>query len=276
MNKRLLLCLPICLLLAPESLPLGAVADPPEVAPPKQEVRDTGTALPTNDKMVELAKSDPIAFLEACVLRYNREVKGYHLTFHKLERRQGKLQPQEVIEIHFREDPFSVRFDWKQGAGAAKRVLYVKGENNNKLLAKPSGIGSIVGVVERDIDGPDAKQSGRYPISEFGMKAGTMNTIGSMKAAREQNALHVEYLGEQKVKELDNRVCWVLKRSRYAKPEDDGVTEVTLFIDKETWLQTGSILKGAKDQLIAEYWFKDIQFNPEFGPAVFTRDGLKK
>ena len=57
-------------------------------------------------------------------------------------------------------------------------------------------------------------------------------------------------------------------------PEDEGITELTLFLDQETLLQTGSILRDAKGELIAEYWFSDLVLNPEFTVKQFRREGV--
>jgi outer membrane lipoprotein-sorting protein len=60
------------------------------------------------------------------------------------------------------------------------------------------------------------------------------------------------------------------------KPEEDGVTDLTIYIDKETWLQVGSVLKGDNDQYIAQYFFRDIKLNPEFTRETFAKEALTK
>jgi outer membrane lipoprotein-sorting protein len=67
----------------------------------------------------------------------------------------------------------------------------------------------------------------------------------------------------------------VIQRTKYARPEDDGVTELIIYVDTETLLQVGTVLKGADGQLIAEYYFRDIRLNPQFRPNQFTRAALK-
>ena len=93
-------------------------------APPTNETlerpADDGKPLPTSANDA-LAETDPTAFLEACIRRYDREVKGYHCTLHKQERLEGKLQPSEVIDVDFREKPFSVLMDWRKGRDWPKR-----------------------------------------------------------------------------------------------------------------------------------------------------------
>ena len=270
---RLLLCLPLCCLLAPAGLRNVAPADESAV----ESVDDDGGALPNEARMKRLAETDPVAFLETCVRRYDREVKGYRCVLHKQERLDGKLQPSEEIAVEFREKPFSVLLDWREGARLAKKLLYVKGENNGKMLVKPNGLLALAGVVERDPDGDDARKSSRYPITEFGIQIGSERTLASWKKAAKQNALHVEYLGEVKVKEAGDRVCWKLKRAGYKEPEEsDGVTELTMYVDKETWLQVGSTLKNADGQLIGEYFFRDVKLNPEFKESTFTREALSR
>ena len=142
---------------------------------------------------------------------------------------------------------------------------------------KGTGLLALAGVVERDTDSPDAKQTSRYPITTAGLKIGMQRTLTSWRAAQKDNALHVELLGEFKVKEAGDRVCWKLRRTGYKAPEDgDGVTELTVYVDKETWIQVGSSVKNADGQLLGEYFFTDIELNPTFKPDTFTREGLAK
>jgi hypothetical protein len=229
-----------------------------------------------DQKMAQLAKDAPIAFLTECLARYDREVKGYRAVMQKQERIAGRLQPKEIIKVCFKEKPHSVLLVWIEGARRAERALYVDGENNGKMLARPNGLiaRKVAGdVVERDVDGSDARQSGRYPLNEYGIKKGTERTLAAWRAAHDQGALHVEFLGEQLVKEAGDRPCYKLRR-RYARPENDGVTELTLYVDKENLLQVGSVLKGTGGKLIGEYFFRDLELNPAFSDGQFERGAL--
>jgi len=207
----------------------------------------------------------PLLFLEMCLDRYKAEVKGYSTTFIKRERIEGKLQPPEKIEVHFREQPFSVSMNWQEGARLAQKVLYVAGENNGKLLARGRGlILASMGVFEKDVDSADAKKTGRYPIDQFGIYLGTKRSLESMRKARKEGTLHIEYQGIFRVPELGDRVCHKFVRTPYAPPEDDGVFEYTIYIDQENWLQIGSVLKDVEGNLIASYFFRDLKINPQF------------
>jgi hypothetical protein len=285
--RKLLLCLPLCLLLAPEQPPHGSAASDKTKfnADPGDRSGTVGLAagcwsvphffpLPDESAMEKLAKNDPLSFFRQCLRRYDREVFAYTCTLDKTERLDGKVQPTEEIKVSFREEPFTALLEWEKNARLAKRSLYVKGQNNDKLLALPNGrLLSLAGVVERDPEGASAKSSSRYPQTEFGIKIGTERTVASCVEAKKHDALHVQYVGQKKVPEIGDRVCYVFKRAPYDKPEEDGITEATYYVDKATWLQVGSVLKG-DDGLIGAYWFRDIKLNPDFKPDTFTRKGL--
>lgn len=269
--RRAILCLPLCFLCISDS----SSTEPPPAAT-FREVADSGNPLPTEADMENLAKTDPIAFFEKCIQRYDREVEGYTSTLLKQERIDGRLERSEIIDVWFQEKPFSVLMKWKEGARKAAAVLYVKGENRDQLLVKPAGIFSVAGIVTRDPNGSDAKKSGRYSLTEFGIKIAMQRTLASWKRADKAGTLKMEYLGVKRIKEAGNRPCWILKRPEYAKPEEDGITQLITYIDKENWLQVGSILKDEDGKLIGEYFFRDIKLNPDFPPATFTRDALKR
>jgi hypothetical protein len=222
-----------------------------------------------------LPVEDVVAFLEKCMQRYDQlAIQGYSVILHKQERIGGVLQPSEDIECYYREKPFSVFMHWLRGQHKAESALYVEGENGDKMLAKPAGVAGIfVKVVERDVDGEDARQSGRYTMKEFGLKAAVEKTYRDWKAAKDKGMLHVRYLGVRKVREAGSRLCYTLRRT-CSVPEEDGVTEVTIYIDKENWLQVGSVLKGEGGKLIGEYMFRDLRINPEFKPNQFKRSAL--
>lgn len=270
MIKRSLVCLPLCLLCASDSSSLAALP-----AASYRDVADSGNPLPSEAEMERLAEHDPIAFLNECIRRYDREVQGYTATLRKQERIGGQLQSSEVIGVTFREKPFGVLLRWKEGARRAAAVLYVRGENRDQLLVRPAGILSLAGIVARDPKGEDAKQSGRYPLTEFGIKIGIQRTIASWESAKKDNALHIEYLGIKKIQETGDRSCWVLKRTRNA-PTEEGVIQSTLYIDRENWLQVGTLLNGEEDRVIGEYFFRDIEINPKLPDDAFSRGALKR
>lgn len=279
---RLSLYLPVCLLGFPILIVLILAASQTGVQSAIQPVEYVAPAAapeepqPAPRTMEQLAREDPLAFLENCTRRYHQEVRTYTATLEKQEFVGGSLQPKELIQVKFREQPYSVFLLWLEGARKAERALYVEGEHNGKLLARPCGVlaRSLVGdVVERDVDGPEAQQSGRSTLNKFGLLKSTERALGAWKTAREAGILHVEYLGVRPVKELNDRPCYEL-HARYDQPIGDGVRDVVLFLDRETWLQLGSVSRGEEGKLIGSYFYRDLKLNPDFKKEEFERSAL--
>jgi Protein of unknown function (DUF1571) len=229
-----------------------------------------------------LAAERPVDFLAECLAKYHEAgVKGYTCTFSMHERVNGRMREPDQIECWFKEEPFSVMMHWKKGAGRAAASLYVLGENGNEMCIRPEGkiqkaaVALAGGYVRRPVNGPEAKDSSRYLITEFGVRCGTERTYKAWKALQDRGVtLQVKYLGVQNVEEAGGRACHVIQR-RCDPPEEEGLTEITIYVDAETWFQVGSVLKQ-NDELIGSYWFTDIKLNPDFDDNQFKPETLKK
>jgi hypothetical protein len=279
--RPLLICLISGYLLS--AAPSGPSRDtrPPER--PVPVITDRGQPLPDAEQMARLAREQPVEFITECLIRYRRGVRCYTLTFFKEERINHMPQQAEVMEVAFREQPFGVFLKWDKGARKADRALYVAGENDDKMLVRPTPFWSLMarakyemkdGLAVVDPDSEDARGSGRFTIKEFGMYNGLARLLVDWEAAQKKGALHVEYLGEQVVKGVGDRTCHVLRRSQFLRPERDGVTEQTVYIDKETWLQVGSVARGPEG-LIGAYFYRNIVINPDLPADQFTPAGLE-
>jgi hypothetical protein len=247
----------------------SAVAHDP---PPESPVLDTNAKLPSSDQVESLLKSDPVAFLRDSLIRYRKEVRGYVCTLQKQERIKDKLGPVELIGAAFREAPFSVLLHWATPpAGMADRALYVAGQNGGKALAR----GKILHIVHhRDPYSADATNASRYALPEFGIAKGTERTLAAWEHAAARGALKVEYLGVRTVAEAGGVPCYVLRRT-CDPPEENGVVTVEVSFDAAHWLQVGNVLTAAGNELIAAYYFRDLNLNPVFGADQFDAKQVK-
>ena len=245
---------------------------PPHAPPPEPPVLDDSAPLPSPEQLESLARTDPIAFLRACLLRYRREVHGYICTLEKQERLNGKLGPEETIAVGFREKPFSVLLIWQSPpAGLADRALYVAGQNGGKALAR----GKYLHIVHhRDPYSSEAMSASRYALPEFGMAKGTERSLDAWEKAAKHGKLNVKYLGIREVPEAGGVPCYVLRRD-CDPPEEDGVVTVELSFDTAHWLQVGNVLTGANGEHIAAYYFRNIKLNPKFAPDQFDPKAVR-
>jgi hypothetical protein len=228
----------------------------------------------------DLCRNDPVAALAESLRRYREQVAAYHCRFIKQERINGKLLAKEIISCAFREKPFSVLMDWVEGAVRAEKILFVDGENENELQIRvkpllPKGFQLVPNlVVSRPITHPDARNSSRYSIVEFGIGKSTERTYAAWKAAHDRSLLHFQYLGIQSVPELSNLPCHLIRR-KCNPPEEEGLTEVTIYLDAKSGFQVGSVLK-VNQELLGSYFFADLELNTRMAENQFKAEILKK
>jgi hypothetical protein len=221
-----------------------------------------------------LPDKDPVEFLEACVKHFDQQdITGYKLTLHKQERIGGRLQPPEVVELSVRERPRSIFMRWLKGARGADRALYVEGENNGKILVHPTGLtGFFVPTAALDPNSPRVRNASRFSIREVGLKHTLLRTLHAWRAGAEAGVGRIEYLGVVTVPAAGDRPCYKLRRTT---PEPvNGVTETTVYIDEESRLQVGTVLKEPDGELVGSYFYSDIVLNPAFAANQFEPSAL--
>lgn len=236
---------------------------------------------PTKDRsFAELCQHDPLAAIAMSLDAYKKNVEGYSCTFIKRERIKDKLRPEETIAVDFQESPFAVLMNWKKGAGRAETILYAAGSYDDQLLIVPSGDFAkralkITGkpYAVRGLTSADAMSSARYPANEFGFRHGTTRVQNAWQEIKDRGLMNATYKGLLPIKELDGKKCHVITRA-CNPPEEEGMTQITLYFDPETFLQVGSELK-AGEELIAYYFFKDVRLNPKFSADHFKAERLK-
>jgi hypothetical protein len=244
--------------------------------------------LPTDAQWQKLAETNPLAALEASIQRYRRDVQSFTALFCKQERIGGKLRPEETIRVAFRDEPYAVWMMWITGGGTASATVYVRGENEGKMLVQVP----VLGARPTDPRGYMPRQSARYSIEEFGLIQSTKRTLNAWKAMNERGELMTEYLGKKAIPQLGGQVCHVIRRhcqtdeiDAYAPGDDnrvttknqaDGFRSVTIYLQAESWLQLGTELRREDGELAGAYWFCEFVPNPKLPANQFTAAAMKK
>lgn len=97
-------------------------------------------------------------------------VRDYTCLFVKRERLRGQLQPENLIEMKARTQPFSIYMRWlgpPQQAGL--EACYVAGWNNGMLRVHSTGLAGAIGFVSIDPHDPRVTQTSRHTITEAGI-----------------------------------------------------------------------------------------------------------
>jgi Protein of unknown function (DUF1571) len=253
--------------------------------PPLADVpthKDDAKPLSPSEKFEELAKNDPVAMLDECLTRYQREVKdGFSATLIKNERPNGDPAPpaepvEEVIKLAVRGDaPASpdarpcveVVMKWQSGAkkflgSEIRGTLFSEkpapeGTGGKIRTWRPEALVSSTNTVPANDS--TAQSYSRYCIRDAGVYRGMLRTYEAWKKQKEAGTLSAEYLGKEQIEKAGGRVCYVVRRT-CRSPEVDafevggiadkspenvakvGFTSVTIMIDVETWLQVGTEL----------------------------------
>ncbi len=228
----------------------------------------------------EMAGADPVGFFEMALDRYDRGVRDYTCTFSKRELVHGRMTQRQVIEVHFRENPFSVRMKWIENADKCSRVLYVADKwIKNGLqyaIVEPGAIAKLfVPYVMRPIHGEDARKSSRRTIDQFGLRNSLALTLKYCKLASQQNILDFRYTGTG---EVDGRSTLVFERHLPYTGEDSAWPDRALVVhmDKELLLPVlcTAYADDAKTKLLGEYKIGDIKLNQNLPDSTFSKEGM--
>jgi hypothetical protein len=286
-------------------------------APDAPEFTDTKQPLAPAEEFEHLARTNPVELFAQCLARYQREVTALRATVQKQERVQGKpvhpeMPPVEVIELLVRGDvpdatthktAIEVLMKWKSGAKS-----FLGSEIRGTLFSeKPKAAGGLDGkVVTWRPDARFQKESfavppnndlargqSRYCIRDAGLYRSMLRTHAAWKARQGAGEFEFEYLGKQ-VPEQIGRECLVIRRkckgvevdafevggAATGKPEQEGFTEVTVYIDAERRLQLGTELVRTEANgtrvLLGAYYFRDVHLNPPLAADAFALTELKR
>jgi hypothetical protein len=97
-------------------------------------------------------------------------IKDYTAVMQKQENIGGNVQEAQVMEIKVRHEPFSVyiKFRYPQNLNG-QQAIFVKGKNDDKLIAHGVGLKRIAGTQRLDPNGLFAMEGNKYPITEMGI-----------------------------------------------------------------------------------------------------------
>jgi len=206
-----------------------------------------------------------------------KNVQDYQCTFIKRERIDGKLSEHEYFFCKVRHNPLSVYLYFLAPEGVkGQEVIYVKGRNNNKLVAQPNGFkGRAIGTVELAPDGMFAMEGNRYPITELGILNLTQRLISSGTQDTNFGECEVQFFKGTKI---NGRSCTCIQAT-HPVPRRNFIYHIArVFIDDElvipiryaawSWPKT----PGGKPVLEEEYTYLDLKINNGFTDADFDRD----
>lgn len=215
---------------------------------------------------------------------YQRAVQRYATMdtyIYRLKRREavaGKKQPEELIEVFVRNEPYGVRLKWLGVEGKGREAIYVKGKFKNEmqvLLAPGDPYALLVSRTSIAPDDPLVRGKSRYPITETGFGP-LIARFGQLAAAIEKGDTRggtAKYLGRVSRPEFASAVEAVHQvLPAGSDPLLPKGGQRWWFFDAETGLPvllftsdpSGEVEYYCHDHIIGPAHLDDEDFNPEW------------
>ena len=187
-------------------------------------------------------------------------LSDYTLTLTSQERVGGKLLPETTMFVKFKR-PFSVYMKNLTGKQKDREIIYVKGQNNNRMIVSRV---ALLGGLSTKIS-PDntlVKRESRHSITE----AGLPNTVNRMMAIldTEEGAAcrpTVTYLGED--------YCSSKKVIRARIENSTYAPKTEIALDASTLFPASITSYNADGSLLESYTYRDIKTNVGLTDADF-------
>ena len=218
---------------------------------------------------------EPLRLIQEAQKVY-QNVRDYTCLLIKRERMNGKLSPDNVMEMKVRTQPFSVYLRWLQPRGeAGQEVCYVAGKNDGKMRVHPKGVlGSVAGFVSLDPNDPRARQTSRRNITEAGIGNMIERFARAWEHERSLNLTRQVQIAEY---EYNRRRC---ARVEIIHPDNGNGQFLyyrdVIYFDKETHLPIRVEFydwprqPGDPPQLVEVYSFANMRLNVGLGDDVFN------
>ena len=185
------------------------------------------------------------------------KVDNYTAVFHRIERVNGKLVPEEITFLKFKR-PFKVYMRWIKPFGG-QESLYVQGANHNRIRAHGTGYARLI-TLNLNPTGGLAMRNSRHPITEAGLE-NLIKKIGSnLRRGLGAGELVSRDHGEQtvygrKTRELEGILPKDPAKGYYCY-------RCIVNLDIETSMPILTRIFDWNDQLIESYGYEKLNLNP--------------
>ncbi len=221
-----------------------------EFAPPPTTNGSPGTDRTAALRLIDQARA-------ACAA-----IRDYRCVLATRERMHGKLNPEQVLDMDFRAEPFAVHLRFREpAASVGQEVWYGVGLHAGQMRVRPAGyLGLVTGVLAMDPHAPSVRENSRHAITGAGM-AHMLERFATSLAEREEAAV---YLTNSVV---DERPCHRLEM--VADAPDLEWHRAMLHVDDATLLPVRVEYYDREGRLLDEATYRQIKRNVGLGDAAF-------
>lgn len=206
--------------------------------------------------------------------RFRTNVRDYSCTLVKQERINGVVNEPEYIYTEVRNRkiqngqvvvPLSVyMYFLKPSKIRGREVIWVEGQNNNKMVAHEANFLKTIGAVWLNPDGPIAMRGQLYPITEVGIDNLIVRLLEKGERDRQRGEVEVQFIPNAKI---NGRVCTVLQVVHPQPRPYFDFHVARIFIDDELQVPiryaaySWPTKPGGKPELIESYTYLNLKLN---------------
>jgi hypothetical protein len=253
---------------------LATGANPPAGSPPVS----TASTSPAGNSSAQPA-AQPMDYPLRLIAEARQSIQGirdYTCLFVKQERLRGQLQPENLIDMKVRNQPFSVYLRWLKPQNlVGQEACYVTGANNGMLRVHATGIAGSVGFMSVEPTDARVMQNNRHPITDAGIGRLIEKYGQRWEMERQLNKTQVR-IGEF---DYNQRRC---VRVETIHPDNssgrfytyrslvyfDKGTHLPIRVESYDWPKQGGPAGG---ELIESYSYANLRLNPGLGDEVFKK-----
>ncbi len=183
-----------------------------------------------NSKMANLLQ---IQLLEMGLERLEK-CSEYRAVFLKQERISGSLTDMQEIQLKVKHAPLSVYMQWAN-CMTGREVLYVDGQNENKMLVHLEGVqGRLTGTLRLDPEGMLAMRESRHPVTDVGLKNLIETVLTFRRKEAETNFGFNCYCLDNQI--AHNRKCILFITEYTSEESSPDYRKSMVYIDRETYM----------------------------------------
>jgi Protein of unknown function (DUF1571) len=227
-------------------------------AEPRTESAGSAPARGRSDppRRPKAAAQDPRVILARSEAKL-KTLATYQVKMSRVERVDGRLQPEEEVVLSIRRQPKEVRLEWASGPSQGREVIYSTHVDDHSLFVHMPKSAIPIPTMKMAVDSPLVTRSSRHSITEAGFDTIINNLRKSVDQTDAANTAQgrAAYRGIEKPPGLD-RPSHVFRRQ-----SPSGETW-TVFIDARTMLPSMVVAKDHSGQLDEKYIYHEVIENP--------------
>ena len=193
------------------------------------------------------------------------EIKDYTAIMTKQENINGELQEAQVMELKFRQEPFSVYLKFRYPRKInGQQAIFVRGKNDDKVMGHGVGVQRAFGTHKLDPEGFIAMQGNKYPITDMGV----LNLVDKLLEVGRRDAKFGECeVGYYEDVKVGDRNCTLIEVMHPVPRKSFQFHIARIYVDKELNLPIRyesydwPKKEGEEPMLIEAYTYQNLRIN---------------